>query len=135
MGTSLEYMIHSLIASLKLDPLYVILLLVCTRDILCRRTLRIILFHVDSRVPCTQLELLIDRGFIGMLVSCPFKDPASIERATSSNDVSKKRYVEMLELDNVELRAAMKSVKNKVLKTKRSYSEDFKYFGVELSNV
>ncbi|XLT62313.1 hypothetical protein HN873_018837, partial [Arachis hypogaea] len=84
-------------------------------------------------------------------------DPASIERATSSNDVSKKRYVEMLELDNVleqksrsvnwndkehtylsfvdcqsrafqELRAAMKSVKNKVLKTKRSYSEDFKYF-------
>ncbi|XLR33792.1 hypothetical protein S83_061692, partial [Arachis hypogaea] len=27
-----------------------------------------------------------------------------------------------------ELRAAMKSVKNEVLKTKRSYSEDFKYF-------
>ncbi|RYR76028.1 hypothetical protein Ahy_A01g000621 [Arachis hypogaea] len=30
-------------------------------------------------------------------------DPASIERATSSNDVSKKRYVEMFELDNVVL--------------------------------
>ncbi|XLT59848.1 hypothetical protein HN873_052452 [Arachis hypogaea] len=33
-----------------------------------------------------------------------------------------------------ELRAAMKSVKNEVLKTKRSYLEDFKYFGAELSN-
>ncbi|QHN95182.1 p-loop nucleoside triphosphate hydrolase superfamily protein [Arachis hypogaea] len=36
--------------------------------------------------------------------------------------------------ENKELRAAMKSVKNEVLKTKRSYSEDFKYFGAELSN-
>ncbi|RYR66607.1 hypothetical protein Ahy_A03g012636 [Arachis hypogaea] len=34
-----------------------------------------------------------------------------------------------------ELRATMKPVKNEVLKTKRSYSEDFKYFGAELSNV
>ncbi|RYR03686.1 hypothetical protein Ahy_B06g082868 [Arachis hypogaea] len=33
-----------------------------------------------------------------------------------------------------ELRAAMKSVKNEVSKTKRSYSEDLKYFGAKLSN-
>ncbi|XLR58224.1 hypothetical protein S83_008896 [Arachis hypogaea] len=34
-----------------------------------------------------------------------------------------------------ELRAAMKSVKNEVLKTKRSYLEDFKYFGTKLKGL
>ncbi|MED6198968.1 hypothetical protein PIB30_119022 [Stylosanthes scabra] len=43
----------------------------------------------------------LTEDLFGTLVPCPFKDPASIERATSSKDVSKKRSVEMLGVDNV----------------------------------
>ncbi|QHO59401.1 hypothetical protein HN51_013634 [Arachis hypogaea] len=52
----------------------------------------------------------LTEDLFGMLVPCPFKDPASIERATSSNDVSKKRSVEMLELDNVQKVTGMASI-------------------------
>ncbi|XP_057748498.1 uncharacterized protein LOC130967586 [Arachis stenosperma] len=49
----------------------------------------------------------LTEDLFGMLVPCPFKDPASIERATSSNDVSKKRSVEV---DNVQKVTGMASI-------------------------
>ncbi|XP_057416211.1 uncharacterized protein LOC130710852 isoform X2 [Lotus japonicus] len=43
----------------------------------------------------------LKEDLFGLLVPCPFQDPSSTKGATSIEDVSKKRSLEMLEQDNV----------------------------------
>ncbi|KAL1326560.1 kinesin-like protein KIN-14J isoform X1 [Arachis ipaensis] len=98
--------------------------------------------QLESQATESKVEYLKRISELESLLADARKQVKELEAFSESRSVNWKNkertYLSFVDCQSrafQELRAAMKSVKNEVLKTKRSYLEDFKYFGTKLKGL
>ncbi|MED6156592.1 hypothetical protein PIB30_015905 [Stylosanthes scabra] len=107
-----------------------------------RRTHEEHVLQLESQATESKVEYLKRISELESLLADARKQVKELETYSESRSVNWKNkertYLSFVDCQSrafQELRAAMKSVKNEVIKTKRSYLEDFKYFGTKLKTL